>query len=123
MQSAADHATPVVMAYVIGDHLRHRGPVARSEAGVEALERPACRVFQSRRQPGQLFESGQRRLEVGFIEDLAAVDRVTVNGQQVDLSPLRAEAIGWRPPCRMCDDRPGVTQLVHSLDVAVDLRR
>ena len=36
----------------------------------------ACRVFQPRRRPAELVEAGERGVEVGLVEEFAAVDQV-----------------------------------------------
>ena len=42
----------------------------------EAFVHPACRVFQLRRRSAELVESGERGVDVGLVEQFAAVDQV-----------------------------------------------
>ena len=71
--------------------------------------RGVCRV--------QFLESGERGVEVCFVEDLAAADQVAVDRQKVDLAPLGVEALLRSPMRYVGDDRSEVGQPMHSLDV------
>ena len=54
--------------------------------------RLACRVFQLRRRAAELFELRERGVEVGLVEEFAAVDQATFDCHEFDDSPLGVEA-------------------------------
>ena len=60
--------TAIVSGKVVGQHLRHRVPVAGREVRQEALDHLACRVFQPRRRPAELIEPRERGVEVCLVE-------------------------------------------------------
>ena len=66
----AHDATAIVGETVVGQHLRHRVPVAGREVREEAFVHLACRVFQSRRLRLQFVEARERGVEVCLVEDL-----------------------------------------------------
>ena len=72
--------------HVVGQHLGHGVPVAGREARLEALVHSACRVLQPRRRRLELVESGECGVEVGLVENFAAVDQVAFDRQD-DRSP------------------------------------
>ena len=59
-------------------------PVARIDARNEARVGPACRVFQPRCRPAELIEPGDCGVEVRLVEDLAAVDQVVFDREEID---------------------------------------
>ncbi len=76
------HPTTIVDENVVGQCLRHGVPVAGREARIEALDHPACRVFQPRRRPMELVEPCERGVDVCLVEKLAAVDQVAFDRQK-----------------------------------------
>ena len=60
--------TAIVDGKVVGQHLRHRVPVAGREVRLEALVYLACGVFQPRRWSAEFVESRERGVEVGLVE-------------------------------------------------------
>ena len=117
----AHDPTAIVDADVVGQYLRHGVPVAGREVRVEAFVHSACRVFQSPCRPAELVEPRERGVEVCLVEDLAAVDQIAVDRQNVDHSPLGVEALLRDPMCHMGDDRSEVVQPMHGLDVDADV--
>ena len=75
----------------------------------EALVHLACRVFQSPpRLRVKLLEAGERGVEVGLVEELAAADPVTVDHQYADLTGLGFDALLPGRMRRVGDDRSEV---------------
>ena len=74
--------TAIVADNVVGQHLRHRVPVAGREVRPEALVYSACRVFQPRRRSAEFVEPGERGVEICLVEELAAVDQVAFDRQR-----------------------------------------
>ena len=77
------HPTTIVMRNVVGQDLGHGVPVAGREVRPEAFGYSACCVLQPRRRPAELVEPGERGVEVGLVEELAAVDQVAFDRQEV----------------------------------------
>ena len=71
----------------------------------------------------QLLELRKRGVDVCFIEDLAVVDDVAFDHQNVDLSPLGGEAFVRNTVCHMGANRSDVVQAVYRLDVDLDVCR
>ena len=61
-------------------------------SAIQVLPSLGRRVFQPRRRRVQLVESRERLTDVGFVEEFAAADQIALDGQEVDLLPLRVEA-------------------------------
>ena len=112
----------IVTGKVVGQDLRHGGPVAGREVRQEALGHSACSVFQSRSRLAQLIELRERGVDVCLVEDLAATDQVTFDSENVDHPPLGDEAPFRGPFQRLGDDGSEITQPMHSLDVDSDVR-
>ena len=74
--------TAIVDGNVVGQHLRHRRPVAGREVRQEALVHLACRVFQPRRRPAELVEPRERGVEVCLVEYFAAIDQFAFDRQK-----------------------------------------
>ena len=88
---------------------------------LEAFGHLACRVFQPRCRPAELIEPRERGVQVCLVEDLAAVDHVAVDRQEVDTPPLGVEALARGTMPRMGEDRAEVAQPMHDLDVDSDV--
>ena len=58
--TAANHPTTIVIAHVVGNHLRHGVPVTSGQVCVEADVHPARRVLEPRRRKAELVESCKR---------------------------------------------------------------
>ena len=67
------HPTAIVTGEVVGQCFRHGAPVARRIVATKRSAHLARRVFQLRRQAAELFELRDRGVEVGILENLAAV--------------------------------------------------
>ena len=68
---------------------------AQSRAAKHAQKRSYTRLaaFSSRGAAAQLLEPRERGVQVGLVEELAAVDQVAVDRQNVDPAPLGVEAL------------------------------
>ena len=66
-----------------------RGP--RSVLG--SVVYSACGVFQSRHRPTELFESGDRGVDVCLVEQLASAYRIALDHDKDDFTPLGVEAL------------------------------
>ena len=86
-------STAILDAYVLGQHLGHRVPVAVRERRPVALAHLACRVFQPRSRTAELVEPRERGVEVCLVEEFDAVDQVAVDRRETDLPPLGLEAL------------------------------
>ena len=116
--SGADDPPPIVAGKVVGQNRSHRVPVAGGEVRKEALVGPACRVFQPRCRPAELFEPRDRGVEVCLVEYFAAVDHVAFDREKVDHPPLGVEALLRSLIRHVGDDRSEVVQPMHRLDVS-----
>ena len=106
---------------VVGQHLRHGVPVAGGEVRQEALIHLACRVFQPRCRPAELFESRDRGVQVCLVEYFAAVDHVAFDRENRDPAPLGVETLLRGLIRRVSDDRSEVGQPMHGLDIDVEV--
>src|SRR6185312_825514 len=104
---------------VFGDQLFDPGPVARLDACLEAIARPACDIFEMWGRL-QLFEAGERSVEVCLVEYFAAVESFAVDRQKVDHSPLGVDAFRRGGIRHMGEDRPQVVQPMNCLRVSAD---
>ena len=82
-----------------------------------------CRVFQPRRRWIQLVEAGERGVDVGLVEELAAVHQVAFDRQKSIVPPLGVEALLRGPMRRVGDDCSEIAQPMHGLDVDAEVRR
>ena len=108
------------MENVVGQYLRHGVPSRGPRSYVqEALNHLACRVFQPRRRRLQFVEPRERGVEVGLVEDFAAVDPVAVDRQKLNHPPLGVEALVARCHAHLGDDRSESRSADARLDVDV----
>ncbi len=97
-----------------------RSPVACCEGLPVALRYAGRRVLQLPGRLAQLIESCNRGIEVGFVEDFAAADHVTVKHHEVDRSPLGVEALPRGEGRCVGDDCAAFSQPMYRLDMGSD---
>src|SRR5947209_7841947 len=92
-------------------HTRHsplrvgdRTLIAKLEIVRQAPVHPTGRVFQSRCRSAELIERCERGVEVCLVEEFAAVKQLAFERHEVDLAPLRLEALLGGPTQRLSDD-------------------
>jgi hypothetical protein len=89
--TCANYSTAIIEEIIVGQHVRHRFPVAGSEVPLKAIAHSACRVFQPTRLHVQFVEAGECGVEVCLVEDFDAADPVAVDRGDVDRPPLGVE--------------------------------
>ena len=68
-----------------------RVPVAGREVRMEALVHLGCRVFQPRCRPAEFLEPRERGLEIGLVENLAAVNSIAADYEEASYTPFGVE--------------------------------
>ena len=86
--SLAHHPSTIVGGNVSGQCFGHGGPVAGREARIQALVHLGCRVFQPRCRPAEFVEAGERGVEIGFVENLVAVNLIAADYEEARYTPF-----------------------------------
>jgi hypothetical protein len=87
------HTDAILDESTVGQYLADRCPVVSLVVREVAVLCSCCCVFESRRLRLQFIKAGERGVQVCLVEDLAAVDQVTFERQNVDPSPLGVQAL------------------------------
>ena len=115
--------SPILVSTIRTNMSREDRPIAAVECIGETSRTSGSPRFRAAAPATELVEPRERGVEVCLVEELAAVDQVAFDRQNVDLPPLGVEALLRGPIRRLGDDRSEVAQPMHSLDVDADVRR
>jgi hypothetical protein len=110
-------STTIVCDEIFGHSRGQPIPVAARVARIEALMYLARRVLQQCCGSAEFVEPRERSVEVCLVEQFGAVELLTVDSHQADLSPLGVEARDRSPSRRTGDDGSEIVQPMHRLDV------
>ena len=108
---------------IFGEQSRHRVPVARRKARLDALMHSSRRVLQPRRRPTQLIERASATSRSASSNSLCATDEIAVDRHQLDHSPLCIEALGRGSVDNVDEHRSGIVQPVHNFNACTDVLR
>ena len=97
--------SPVLISSVFSDNGEEAVKVAAVEYIHHAGENPRRGVLELRRRPTELVEAREGGVEVGLVEDFAAVDQVAVDRQRLRSLATRRRSPVARSPMHVGYDR------------------
>ena len=125
LPSATDagiHDASAVLSGVSAARISAIAVPSRAAKHVEALVHSACRVFQPRRRPAELVEFRERGVDVGLVEQLAAVDQSRLRPSNGSAATRLRSPLA-RSHASHSDDCSEIAQPMHSFDVDADVWR